>query len=59
MCLFGVSSELKGYRMFDPVAKKILVSRDVVSKKIINEIGKILTMKQNWTGEILLILKRT
>lgn len=30
-CIFlGVSEESKGYRLFDPIAKKIVISRDVV-----------------------------
>ena len=28
--LLGVSEELKGYRLFDPVAKRVVVSRDVI-----------------------------
>lgn len=28
--LLGVNSELKGYKMFDPISKKIIVSRNVV-----------------------------
>ena len=27
---FGISGESKGYIMFDPVANKIIVSRDVI-----------------------------
>ena len=28
--LLGVGEESKGYKLFDPVAKKIIVSRDVI-----------------------------
>lgn len=28
--LLGVSDESKGYRLFDPVAKRVVVSRDVI-----------------------------
>ena len=28
--LLGVSEELKGYRLFDPVAKRVVVSRAVI-----------------------------
>ena len=28
--LLGVSVESKGYRLFDPIVKKVVVSRDVV-----------------------------
>ena len=28
--LLGVSEESKGYRLFDPVAKRVVVSRDVI-----------------------------
>ena len=34
MCvLLGVSDESKGYRLFDPIAKKIMVSKDVIFKE--------------------------
>jgi hypothetical protein len=28
--LFGYSDESKAYRLFDPIAKKIMISRDVM-----------------------------
>lgn len=31
MCIFlGVSEKSKGYRLFNPIAKKIVVNRDVI-----------------------------
>jgi hypothetical protein len=37
--LLGVSEESKGYRLFDPVAKRIVVSGDVILKKKSNGNG--------------------
>jgi hypothetical protein len=31
--LLGVSEESKGYRLYDPIAKKIIISRDVIFEK--------------------------
>ena len=31
--LLGISEELKGYRLFDTISKKIVVSRDVIFRR--------------------------
>jgi hypothetical protein len=31
--LFGVSEKTKGYRMYNPITKKIVISRDVIFKE--------------------------
>ena len=53
--LFGVSEESKGYRLYDPVAKKVVISRDVVFEKRRSGLGMRALkgiLRWIWNGEM-------
>jgi hypothetical protein len=55
--LLGMSEEFKAYRLYDPASKKIVVSRDVVLKKMSVGIGEEVMKKQDLissSGEIVM-----